>query len=109
MRDGWVSHLPAALQLCVASILFCGWNHQLNASEGLSPEGPGRSPPPPTTQAATRVYPRACGDLLRNNMLFFAGSQPGGTGSPCCPHEGRSHLTIEHTWQKARNEVRGLP
>ena len=47
MRDGWVSHLPAALQLCIASILFCGWNHQLNASEGLSPEGPGRSLPHP--------------------------------------------------------------
>ena len=76
---------------------------------GAEPRRSGQVPPPPTAQAVTRVYPRAWWDLLRNNMLFSAGLQPGGTGSPCCPHEGRSCLTTEHTWQTARNEVTGLP
>ena len=107
MHDGWTSHLPDALQLCTMSILWTEPSAQ--CLRGAEPKRSGQVPPPPTAQAVTRVYPRAWWDLLRNNMLFSAGLQPGGTGSPCCPHEGRSCLTTEHTWQTARNEVTGLP
>lgn len=93
---------PAALQLRTTSVL---WTGAISCLRGAASRKSSQDPPPPT-QAATSVHPRAWWDLLRNDMLFSAACQPGGTGSPYCPHEGTSCLTMAHTQQKARNEVK---
>ena len=63
-------HICQMLCNCVQR-LFCGRNHQLNASEGLSPEGPARSLPHPLPKLQPECIPGLGGTYWETICSFL--------------------------------------